>query len=82
MECFPISRQADGYQAVSGSLGFRSKRARLLGFGDYNRGSVIDVGESGPFALTFQHFYSPAHIEHLLENFLVFAHAVFACEGV
>ena len=41
MECFPISRQADGYQAVLGRLGFRSKRARLLGIGDHNRGSVI-----------------------------------------
>jgi hypothetical protein len=27
------------------------------------------IGESAPFALTFQHFYSPAHFEYLLENF-------------
>jgi hypothetical protein len=41
MECFPISRKADSYQEVSGRLGIRGERARLGGFGDYNRGSVI-----------------------------------------
>ena len=44
-------------------------------------GRSLGIGESAPFALALQHIHSPAHFEHLLENFLIFAHAVFVCEG-
>jgi hypothetical protein len=42
IECAAISRKAGGYQAVSGRLGFKRKRARLGGFGGYDQKSVID----------------------------------------
>jgi hypothetical protein len=53
MECFAISRKADGYQAVSGKLGFKKKRARLAGFGVTIAGrSLASLGD-GPHDVGF-----------------------------
>jgi hypothetical protein len=81
MGCFAMSRKAGSYQ-------FRAASASAASGQDWEdlgvtiAGRSLVIGESAPFTLTSQHFDSPAHFEHLLENFLIFAHAVCACEGI